>query len=95
MFDASTFIREHWVFGGIATSLLWFLAGKQSLSNRNREAALLWEGVAVMIVATMCGWAIAEKEWLGLVFGVAVLVFEVSAIRRVSRSEDGRKSAQT
>jgi hypothetical protein len=30
-----------------------------------------------------------------LVFGVAVLMFEVSAIRRMSRSAGGRKSAQT
>jgi hypothetical protein len=25
--------RQHWVIGGILVSLLWFLAGKQSLSN--------------------------------------------------------------
>ena len=44
---------------------------------------------SLVIVAIMCAWAIAEMEWIGLVFGVVVLVFEVSAIRRVSRSADG------
>jgi hypothetical protein len=35
---------EHWVLGGIVVSLLWFAAGRQSLLNRNRHAALFLAG---------------------------------------------------
>jgi hypothetical protein len=43
----------------------------------------MWQSMAVLIVLIMSGWAIAEKEWLGLVFGMAVLYFELRAIRRI------------
>jgi hypothetical protein len=78
----SDFATKHWVLGGIAASLLWFLAGKQSLSNRKSNAAIGWQSVAVMIVLIMCGWAVAEKEWLGLAGGIVVLYLEVRSIRR-------------
>jgi hypothetical protein len=70
------------VLGGIAASLLWFVAGKQSLSNRKSNAAIGWQSVAVMIVLIMCGWAVVEKEWLGLTGGIVVLYLEVRSIRR-------------
>lgn len=79
-----TFITEHWVIGGIGASLLWYLAGAQSLSNRKPQIAIIFQIMAVLIVLVMSGWAIAQKEWLGLVLGTVVLYFEVRAIRRIA-----------
>jgi len=35
----------------------------------------------------MCGWSVAEKEWLGLVAGLVVLYLEVRSIRRSTLNE--------
>jgi len=78
----SDFAAKHWVLGGIAVSLLWFVAGKQSVSNRRSDAAALWQSVAVLIVIIMSGWALAEREWLGLAAGIVVLYLEVRSMRR-------------
>jgi hypothetical protein len=75
--------RQHWVVGGILVSLLWFLAGKQSLSNRRPDAAIFWQGVGAIIILILCGWAIAEKQWLGLALGIAVLYVEARSIKRI------------
>jgi hypothetical protein len=34
MSTLSNLAAKHWVIGGMAVSLLWFVAGRQSLSNR-------------------------------------------------------------
>ena len=73
----SDFASRHWVIGGIGASLLWFLAGKQSLENRHPGAAIGWQCVAVGLILIVCGWAVAEKEWLGLTAGIAVFYIEV------------------
>lgn len=73
---------EHWVLGGIVVSLLWFVAGKQSFSNRKRDAALFWWAIAVIIAVILCGWSIAERYWLGLIAGVGLVSFEVRSITR-------------
>lgn len=78
----SQIAARHWLLGGIAVSLLWFIAGRQSLSNRRADAALYWQSVAVIIGMIVCGWAIAEKEWLGVGAASAVIYFEVRSIRR-------------
>lgn len=77
------FAAKHWVVGGIAVSVLWFLAGKQSVSNRKPDAAIFWQCVAVLIILITAGWAVAEKEWLGLAVAIAILYVEVQAIRRL------------
>ncbi len=74
--------RQHWVIGGILVSLLWFFAGKQSLSNERPDAAIFWQGTGAAIILILCGWAIADKQWVGLTFGLAVLYVEVISIRR-------------
>jgi hypothetical protein len=81
--DWMQFARQHWVIGGILTSLLWFLAGKQSLSNGRADAAMFWQSMGAIIAVILCGWTIAERQWLGLAFGVAVLYVEARSIRRV------------
>jgi len=78
----SDFAVKHWLIGGIAVSLLWFLAGRQSVSNRRPDAAIFWQAVAIIIGLIVCGWAVAEKEWLGLIAGIAVVFFEVRSIQR-------------
>jgi hypothetical protein len=80
----SDFAAEHWLAGGIASSLVWFVAG---LSNRNPNAAIGWQCVAVLTVLIVCGWAIVEGQWLGLVAAMGVLYLEVRSIRRTSASQ--------
>jgi hypothetical protein len=82
MSTLSDFAAKHWVLGGIGVSLLWFVAGRQSLSHRKPNAAIFWQAVAVIIALILCGWTIAEKEWLGLAAGIVVVYFEVRSIRR-------------
>jgi CHASE2 domain-containing sensor protein len=79
----SQFAERHWIMGGTLASLLWFLAARQSLSNRRPDAAIFWQSVAVIIMLIVCGWAVAQREWLGLAFAVAVLCVEVLSIRRI------------
>jgi hypothetical protein len=72
----SQFAERHWIVGGTLASLLWSLAAKQSLSNRRADAAIFWQSVTVIIMLVACGWAVAQREWLGLAFAVAVLGME-------------------
>ena len=62
----SQFAEQHWIVGGMLASLLWFLAGRQSLGNRQPRYALLWQGIAVFIVGILCVWAVLEREWRGV-----------------------------
>lgn len=71
-----------WLIGGIAVSLLLYFAGRQSLSNRRAEAAILWQAVAVIIGLIVCDWAIVEKQWLSLVAAIAFVLLEVHSTRR-------------
>ena len=75
-------ITQHWVIGGIAASLIWFLAGKQSLSNGKPNAALGWQSVAVFVMLVGLGWMLAEGEWLGIVCSIGVLCLELWSIRK-------------
>ena len=79
----SQFAERHWIVGGTLASLLWFFAARQSLSNRRPDAAIFWQSVAVIIMLIVCGWAVAQREWIGLAFGVAVLCIEALSIRRI------------
>lgn len=74
----SDLAARHWVVGGIATSLLWFLAGKHS----KHDLGSLWRGVGVAILVVMCVWAAVEQEWLGLAAGIIVLCWEIRSICR-------------
>jgi hypothetical protein len=79
----SQFARQHWIIGGILVSLLWFFAGRQSLSNGRPDAAMFWQTVGAITILILCGWAIAERQWLGLAFGIAVFYIEARSIRHV------------
>jgi hypothetical protein len=78
----SNLAAKYWFVGGIAVSLLWFAAGRQSLSNRRTDAAIGWQAIAVIIALIVCGRSAAEREWLGLVAGIFAVCFEVRSIRR-------------
>ena len=81
--ELSQLAKQHWIIGGILVSLLWFFAGKQSLSNRRADAAIFWQSVGAVIILILCGWAIAEKQWLGLGFGIVVFYIEARSIRHI------------
>jgi hypothetical protein len=86
----SDFAAKHWLIDGIAVSLLWFLAGRQSISNRRTDATIFWQAVAVIIGLIVCGWAIVEKEWLGLIAGIGVVFFE-GAFDKTLHTENERQ----
>jgi hypothetical protein len=52
------------------SSLFWFATGRQSLPHRRPDAAIFWQAIAVIIALILCGWTIAEREWVGLGAGV-------------------------
>jgi hypothetical protein len=83
----SAFATRHWVVGGIIASLLWFLAGQQSFSNKKPDLAILWQLGGVIVIVALCGWAAVEGEWIGLVCGIAVLYMEVRSIRHISATQ--------
>jgi hypothetical protein len=80
--DWLPFAQRHRIFGGIFASLLWFVAGKQSLSNRQPGYAVFWQGIALFIASVLSVWAVMEREWFGLAFGLAVLAFETFLMRQ-------------
>ena len=88
----SSFIRDHWVLGGIATSLLWFVAGRQSLANKKPDFAILWQSVGVLVILAMCGWAVVEREWLGAIVGVVVLYYELRSIKHIDLGFTGAEA---
>ena len=87
----SQFAEQHWIVGGILASLLWFLAGRQSLANRQPGYAIFWQAIAVFIVAILCVWAVLEREWIGLGFGSAVLCIEALSVRRSYVARSGHR----
>jgi len=66
---------------------MWFVAGRQSFSNKKPDAAIAWQSVGVLTIVAVCGWAVVKEEWLGLSFAIVVLYIEVRSIRRISASQ--------
>jgi CHASE2 domain-containing sensor protein len=90
LIEWSQFTEQHWiviVIGCIA-SLLWFIAGRQSVSDKRSDSAIFWTSIAVVLILMVCGWAVVQKEWLGLAFALAVLCLEVLWVRRWVRRID-------
>lgn len=83
------FMKQHWIVGGMLVSLLWFLAGRQSLRNGAPSSALFWQGVGLFIAAVLCVWAVRDGEWIGVACGIALLGIEAFSVRR-SKTLDGR-----
>jgi len=89
--DFSTILTHHWLLGGISGSLVWFLAAKQSISNRRPDLAVGWQCGGILTILIMCGWAIKEGEWLGLALAIVVLSWEIRTLRRTLKlSEHGQ-----
>jgi hypothetical protein len=57
------------------------------LQTESMILAVLWQSVGVLIVLIVGGWAIVQKEWLGIVAVIAVLYVEVRSIRRALASQ--------
>lgn len=77
---------EHWIAGGIICSLVWFLAGKQSAAGPRPENAIFWYAGGVLVLVAMCGWAVADGEWLGFASGVLILLFEIWWAKRAPKA---------
>jgi hypothetical protein len=84
-------LAGHWVIGGILSSLVWFFAGRQSLSNNSVDSAIGWQSGAVITILIVCTWTVIKGEWLGFVCGLAVLYFEILSIRRILTSQNRQK----
>jgi hypothetical protein len=80
----SNFLSQHWIAGGVATSIVWFAAGMYCLSKNKTGEALFWRSVAVFIVLVLIFWTIHEKRWWGLLFSVGLLFAEVYSLWRSS-----------
>jgi CHASE2 domain-containing sensor protein len=78
----SQFAERHWIAGGILESVLWLIAGKQSLSNRQSHYAIFWWGTGIIILVALCVSAAVEKEWFGLSCGLAALFVEALWIKK-------------
>jgi hypothetical protein len=86
----SNLAAKYWFVCGIAVSLLWFAAGRQSLSNKRPDAAIGWQAIAVIIALIVCGRSVAQREWLGVVAGIVAVYFEVRSIRRSTLNNQRR-----
>ncbi len=91
MSEWSQFAERHWIAGGVLASLLWFIAGKQSLSNKHRDYAMFWQGIGVFILIVLCVSAVVEQEWLGLSLGLATLLAEAFWIRKGYAARGGQQ----
>ena len=77
------FFKDHWELTASICSLFWFLAGKQSSSNGSASAALFWQSVGAFIAGGLCVVSLDKGNWLGVLFGVALLCFEVPSVKRL------------
>jgi hypothetical protein len=84
-------LAGHWVIGGIVSSLVWFFAGQQSLSNNKVNSAIGWQCGAVLTILILCTWTVVEGEWLGFACGLAVLYLEIRSIRRILAIQNQQK----
>jgi hypothetical protein len=82
MTGLSDLASKYWYIGGTGVSLIWFAAGKQSLSNRRPEVAIGWQAIAVIIALIVCGRSIVERQWFGAAIGIVAAWLEVRWIRR-------------
>ena len=80
----SNLASKYWYICGVGVSLLWFVAGRQSLSNRRPDAAIGWQAIAVIIALIVSGRAAVDREWLGVVAGIVTVYFEVRSIKRTT-----------
>ena len=79
----SNFGAQYPGIAGTVASLAWYLAGRQSFSNKKPDTAVAELCAAVMIVIIAGGWATVKGDWFGLVAAVGVLYIEVRSIRRI------------
>jgi hypothetical protein len=84
-------LQAHWTLGGVIASLAWFMAGKQSLSNRRPDSACFWLTVGLILLLGACGWAINERQWLSLVVALLVLYVEARSLRRAFAALQGQQ----
>ena len=82
MTGLSDLAARYWYICGVGVSLIWFAAGKQSLSNRRPDAAISWQTIAVIIALMVLGRSIIERQWFGAVIGIIAASLEVRSIRR-------------
>ena len=82
-------------WGVFLMSLLSFLAGAQSFSSCQPGTALFWQSIAVFIMVVLCGWAVVEKDWFGLFFGMVVLFIETVLIKQTNVTLRGRGRVHT
>ena len=81
--DALTsFAAQHWVFGGIVTSLVWFWAGKQN-AKFSAFAVISWLAIALIILLIVLGRGVIERQWAGVGIGLLVLFYEIHGLARV------------
>ena len=73
---------KYWYICGVVVSLLWFAAGRQSLSNKRPDAAIGWQAIAVIIALIVAGRSIFDRQWLGSVIGIIAALWEVRSIKR-------------
>lgn len=78
----SELAARYWYVCGISVSLIWFAAGKQSVSNKRPDLAIGWQVIAVMIALIVVARALVEKQWFGVAIGVVGVFLEVRLIRR-------------
>jgi hypothetical protein len=78
----SNLAAKYWYICGVGVSLLWFAAGRQSLSNKRPDAAIGWQAIAVIIALIVAGRSIFARQWLGSVIGIIAALWEVRSIRR-------------
>jgi hypothetical protein len=82
MIAFSDLAAKYWFLGGVAVSLIWFAAGRQSLSNKRPDAAIGWQAIAVIIALIVSGRSMVEHQWLGVLIGIGTVWLEVRSIRR-------------
>src|SRR5215467_2446978 len=60
----SDLAAKYWFLGGTVASLMWFAAGRQSLSNKRPDAAIGWQAIAV-IIALIVLWPLDCRTPMG------------------------------
>jgi len=82
------YLSTHLVVAALAASGLWFYAGYQYLTKKNRIGGFAWQMIGVFLLGAFCVHAILSGGWYSLIIALAAITVELWLIRRQWRENN-------
>jgi len=82
------YLSTHLVVAALVASGLWFYAGHQYLTRKNRIGGFAWQMIGVFLLGAFCVYAILSGGWYSLIIALAAITVELWLIRRKWRENN-------